>query len=367
MLSFSDDFRGTKESLKKLIEEDRHHRTLLQDIWRFYRSERIYLVQILKEIVSHSVNLDHPHQKELDQLMDQLNGRDQFKRLLLEQLKEVIREPIPCYYQSHGGNVDEHQLHEWARFNLREQSELLQIFLLFLQTYGNKYNTADILIEFMDLCHEHGFGHRQKSQHLISEVSSSSGDLSLCIGYLEALILINLIDLPTLTVDREQHCIWASDSDDDVVHKIDKAISGLGSRREHGPIMLSWMLAHYLTDSDSLSKFYALGERAIQLDVVSFLAQMVENPVIGNNQVICNIAKGICYAASCVLVTAFEPRSMGLTAEVQKLAKSLFSHEAIALDFWRQGYEVRAFQFRLICNFPGFQTLLYFFLVNGEA
>ena len=89
--------------------------------------------------------------------------------------------------------------------------------------------------------------------------------------------------------------------------------------------MLSWMLAHYLTDADSLSKFYALGERAIQLDVVSFLAQIVDNPIITTNKVICNIAKGICYATACVLATAFEPQSLGLSAPIQKLSASLFS------------------------------------------
>lgn len=336
---FQDDFRGTKESLKKLIDDDRHHRSLLQDIWRFYRAERIYLLQILKEIVSHSVNLDHPHHKELDKLMDKLNGRDQFKTALLGQLRAVITEPPPGY-ERNGKHFGGELQTEWVRVNLREQSELLQIFLLFLQTYGNKYNTGDILAEFLELCYEHVFGHRQRSEQLLSSAetgAAASADLSGCVGALETLILMNLIDLPTLTVDAGQHCICSRPEE---VAKVNKAVSGLGSRPEHGPVMLSWMLAHYLMDADSLGRWAGLGERALQLDAVGFLARIVENPVISKNTFVCNIAKGICYATACVLVTAFEPASMGLAGEIQGLSKSLFSHDAIALDFWKQGFEV---------------------------
>jgi hypothetical protein len=43
---FSGDFRGTKDSLKKLVSEDRYRKPLLRDIWYFYRAERLYLLQV---------------------------------------------------------------------------------------------------------------------------------------------------------------------------------------------------------------------------------------------------------------------------------------------------------------------------------
>jgi hypothetical protein len=40
------DFRGTKDSLKQLVNDDRFRKPLLRDIWFFYRAERLYLLQV---------------------------------------------------------------------------------------------------------------------------------------------------------------------------------------------------------------------------------------------------------------------------------------------------------------------------------
>ena len=44
-MNVSGDFRGTKDGLKKLIDDQRFHRPLMLDIWQFYRAERLYLLQ----------------------------------------------------------------------------------------------------------------------------------------------------------------------------------------------------------------------------------------------------------------------------------------------------------------------------------
>ncbi len=44
----SGDFRGTKASLRRMVDDDRFHAPLLRDIWQFYRAERIYLLQVRK-------------------------------------------------------------------------------------------------------------------------------------------------------------------------------------------------------------------------------------------------------------------------------------------------------------------------------
>ena len=40
------DFRGTKESLKILAGDDRLRGPLMQDVWHFYRAERLYVLQV---------------------------------------------------------------------------------------------------------------------------------------------------------------------------------------------------------------------------------------------------------------------------------------------------------------------------------
>ncbi len=64
------------------------------------------------------------------------------------------------------------------------------------------------------------------------------------IGKLEALILVYLIDLPSLTAKSDDHPLLRSNSTEDAA-KTDRIIAGLGSYSEHGPVMLAWMLARY--------------------------------------------------------------------------------------------------------------------------
>ena len=74
------------------------------------------------------------------------------------------------------------------------------------------------------------------------------------------------------------------------------------------------MLAQYIIKGEaSLSAYHNLGERAVQLRVVSYLARTVGNEVIVANHRVAGIAKGICYSLLSLLVSAFEPDRAGLT------------------------------------------------------
>lgn len=82
--SFSGDFRGTKVSLKRLIDEERFQRPLLLDLWQFYRAERLYLLRLLKEILSHSHDVNHPHQKQFAKALKEMGKDDALGKSLLE-------------------------------------------------------------------------------------------------------------------------------------------------------------------------------------------------------------------------------------------------------------------------------------------
>ncbi len=40
------DFRGTKQSLRKMVDDERLQRPLMVDVWQYYRAERLYLLQV---------------------------------------------------------------------------------------------------------------------------------------------------------------------------------------------------------------------------------------------------------------------------------------------------------------------------------
>ena len=211
--------------------------------------------------------------------------------------------------------------------------------MLLYYSCGQNGRKADTFTKLISLFQEHGFGHRQNSAHLLSEQDVNQ-DLVESIGQLECLVLLALVDLPGLTSSgRENHVLFKKAED---VGEIDKLVSGLGSHPDHGPVMLAWMLAHYLADGEeSLQSMHSLGERGLHLRAVNFLTQALSNEVISANNSVENAASGACYSVLSVLVTAFEPQRMGISADVEFLAQHLFKREQIAGDFWKQGCEVK--------------------------
>ena len=51
VLTLPGDFRGTKSSLRRLIDDTRFQQPLIRDIYQYYRAERLYLLQAVKEVL----------------------------------------------------------------------------------------------------------------------------------------------------------------------------------------------------------------------------------------------------------------------------------------------------------------------------
>ena len=68
------EFRGTSESLALLLKEDAQARPLLLDIWQFYRAERLYLLQVLKEILTFFNNSESPNQAVFEEVLGAIEG-----------------------------------------------------------------------------------------------------------------------------------------------------------------------------------------------------------------------------------------------------------------------------------------------------
>ncbi len=127
------DFRGTKQSLRKLVDDERLQRPLMVDVWQFYRAERLYLLQVLKELLTHSCNCSHRHRAQFASVLDALDaGEGALGKSLLKQLETSLSESPP----PPASKETSFCAHSWARFSLREQSELLQINLIYLHSRG---------------------------------------------------------------------------------------------------------------------------------------------------------------------------------------------------------------------------------------
>ena len=119
------DFRGTKESLKKLVNDERCQKPLMIDIWHFHQAEKLYNLRVLKEILTDSTS---KHMKTYEDVFVKLDEGCQLKKSLIKQFQSLIEAPLPekdKYYS-------EDLIEAWAHFNLRQQSKLLNpLHLLF--------------------------------------------------------------------------------------------------------------------------------------------------------------------------------------------------------------------------------------------
>ena len=161
MCYLSGDFRGTRDSLKCLIDQERLHKALIIDIWQFYRAERLYLLQVLKLVLINSGNLSHRHHSTYTQLLKEWSRDGKLKGSLMNQLESVINEEFNNQYDLYS---------TWLNYNLRETAELLQLLLLYYHHRASSSpdkddeskDKPDDLKKLLGLFQNHGFGHNRR-------------------------------------------------------------------------------------------------------------------------------------------------------------------------------------------------------------
>ena len=93
------------------------------------------MLQVLKEVITHHNDDQHENRSVFEKVFEKIDSEGKLKHELVEQYKEVLEEEIPNTDSlgSHfGGNIKK----SWTHFNLREQSELLQLIMLYLHQTG---------------------------------------------------------------------------------------------------------------------------------------------------------------------------------------------------------------------------------------
>ena len=236
------------------------------------------------------------------EIYDQLDQNNQLRDSLIQQFKYLSEAPVPDKDKYFTQDL----INAWVHFNLRQQSEILQIFLLYFHL-GNK--GEDVILELLQIFSKHKFGTRKMCEKVDKDLLDS-------IGHLESILMVYLLDLPGLTetiddtIDETEHSIRKNTK---LVQDLDKHIgSNLGVLKPHGPPMLAWMLSHYLVNDQLMSKYQGLGQRAFSLNVIEYLSQALESDALHSNQVISAISYGVVYSLLSILVTAFDPSRMNV-------------------------------------------------------
>ena len=114
---FTGDFRGTKDSLKKLVNDERCQKPLLNDIWQFHQAEKLYNLRIVKEILTQicTSNTGEKHYETYKDVFSQLDEDNQLKSSIIKQIKSLIESVPPAKDKFYTSET----IQAWAHFNLR--------------------------------------------------------------------------------------------------------------------------------------------------------------------------------------------------------------------------------------------------------
>ena len=107
---------------------------------------------------------------------------------------------------------------------------------------------------------------------------------------------------------------------------MERLISGLGNHPSHSPALLAWTLSCFLAKgAEGLGKAARLGEMALANRVLKTL-ELILCADFNSHTLVSDIIHLEVYSVVSVLLSVFDPVSMGLQTEIETLANILLKH-----------------------------------------
>ena len=347
-------------------------------------------MQVLKEVLTHHNDTEHESRQVFEAVFEKIDVDGRLKHELVDQFKTVIAEKPAKLVEQLGSQLARTVERTWNHFNLREQSELLQLLLLYT------HQTGDCLpADWSRLCnmfssHQFCTG-RQAAAARAGEVGSEQ--LAATVGQLEAALLVQLLDLSrsasatlfqTLADLKVLSSLWCVSHDSlapratsnkkgDTAEdpELAKAVTGLGELAAHHPAMLAWMLVQFMWRGGTglTPSTQRLGELALAGGVLQYLLATLQSPACSGHTLLGDILHSLVYGllaalvqvgiGDCVggynttlLVQAFDPAGMGLALDTHRLVVKILSHRLIAQHFWKDPCGLKVYYDEVRARFP---------------
>ncbi|KAL0114363.1 hypothetical protein PUN28_011551 [Cardiocondyla obscurior] len=256
------EYRNCAETFASQLSDLTAIRTLIDDIWNFYYSERVTLIKCLKLMVEYKNNERHPHHKEFAKF---------FNEILMGNLLESVQKQIEALKfvspPTRSQFCTEDHLHQLYNSTLTEMRELLHILTVIVH---------DIHVSSNKFAKFYG-SIGGEPRRLVS--TKSHEDKEAITKKLEE-IQYSQIALLLVTLDVEKHNgmeDWINGVKSNMQEILEHKCIRENSIHD-GPLLLSWMLANYAIDPDNLdtlNRFRPFGIKAIQLDVFQYLRDLI--------------------------------------------------------------------------------------------
>ncbi|CAG0888352.1 unnamed protein product [Darwinula stevensoni] len=288
-------YRGSTDTLQHVLASEQHTQNLLYCLLSYYYHERLTLLLIIKHVLAHSTDESHPYQSLYKEVKKECFSCATFLETMIEQLEALIKE-VPPQKQKTDQTL-------WPWFNLRLISESLQILLLmFVRPEYRHGGTQKHLLRLLKIFQHHSFGARgDPSWGLRLDMWRPLSD---AIGFLEALILLQLLQLEHLRDSDGKFQRHPMTQEVQLWDKIRKSLESLGGIPCHVIPLLGCVL-------------------------VSFSAHGTESSAVGK------VARALIYALVNELLACFHEDSLGSLLELAQVFAALLSSPNLAEDFWR--------------------------------
>uniref|UniRef100_A0AAY4ABD0 Nucleoporin NUP188 n=1 Tax=Denticeps clupeoides TaxID=299321 RepID=A0AAY4ABD0_9TELE len=265
-----EDYRGTRDTLKTVFQDERQSQALLLKVADYYYDERVCLLRCVLLLLTYFQDERHPYRAEYANCVGKLE-KDLVSHYL-QQFEDLISAEAPTW-ETHGNMMTDRQVSRWFAQCLREQALLLEVLFLY---YAYFEMPCPELIRFTRLFKDLGFGLRQTNRHLVDKSMDPLVDR---IGYFCSLILVEGMDIDFLhkcaLEDRTNEHQFSSSPE--ICKEMDQMLMSFGDISHHGPVLLGWvLLRHTLSPDESSSTVTRLGHTTLQLNVFQYLTQSLQ-------------------------------------------------------------------------------------------
>ncbi|KAF0305503.1 Nucleoporin NUP188 [Amphibalanus amphitrite] len=300
-----------KDFLSKIMKLIRHQQALLVSVWRFYHTERLYLLMGLRQIIARHADTDHPYKLEWCVSAQPPSWRH----------NEALSSPA-------GRD-------SWVSSALKEQAELLQCVLTYCQQ--RQPLSRSQLLRLVNLFTRHALGHSPPYAQLLTE---QHAELLRSVTLLQTTVCLHGMQLGQLadqvrgSLSLETHLL----STEAARAELDAALP-LGARPEHGPLLLAWLLVLHVTANGaagSEGRRAALTRRCRQLNVLGYIRQMLTEAEVFQNRtsMIGKIARATIYNVVDLLLLCFDATNLGDEKDMVTICAEVLSVPHLAADFW---------------------------------
>ncbi|KAA0719723.1 Nucleoporin NUP188 -like protein [Triplophysa tibetana] len=323
-----EDYRGTRNTLKAVLKDERQSQALLLKIGDYYYEERLCVLRCVLHLLTYFQDERHPYRAEYSNCVSKLEK--DLVSSYRKQFEFLSRSEAPTW-ETHGNLMMDRQVSRWFVQCLKEQAVLLEIMFLYYAYFEMPPN--DLLI-FTRLFKEQGFGQRQTNRHLADK---SMDALVERIGYFSSLILVEGMDVDFLhkcaLEDRtEQHQFYEQR---DVCKEVDQMLLTFGDISHHGPVMLAWvLLRHTLRPEEVGSVIRRLGHTTLQLEVFQYLTNMLQEFGSTGNNCTASTARMCIYGLLSFVITSFEEDTLGSQKHLINAACEVLAAPSLAELFW---------------------------------